>query len=256
MMADYYFLITALPPLSIGGSLDLSFKDLKEILALNLTKKDLGKVKELLRPIDLYNLRAFFLQMPLDERGTVKAKELEEELLVQQELPSYVIDFLERYETTEERLRYFSSLFASMYREAADRYRGFLKHYFEIEREISLVLLGLRSKQWGKDLVRELQFEDPYDPLVLELLSQKDSQELVPPHGYEDLKALFISHVADPKSLNRAILEYRFEKIEEMEKPQEFGIDRVLAYVAKFLLVESIFLLDKEKGMEQLSQYE
>lgn len=63
---------------------------------------------------------------------------------------------------------------------------------------------------------------------------------------------------SDPRKLERAMLQYRFDKIEEMEEAQDFGIDRVLAYIARLLIVESWFNLDKEQGMialENLSQY-
>lgn len=234
----------------------MSFKELEELLTLNLSKDDLALVHELLLPIDLYNIRAFWLGMPLDDRGHIKARELEEELLVQEGLKSYVVDFLDRYESTDERLRYFSSLYSSMYRDAISRFDGFLLKYFEFEREFRLVLTGLRAKQSGKDLVRELQFEDPTDPFVAEILAQKDTSDFTPPKEYEELKNLFIANFSKPRELNRAILEYQFQKVEEMEEPQDFGIDRVLAYVAKFYLVESISLADKEKGMEQMSSYE
>lgn len=253
---NYYFLITAFPPLSIGVKPELSFKELEAYLALNLTEGDLRKVDELLRPIDLYNIHAFWLGAPLDDRGHVKTRELEEELLVQEGLPSYVIDFLERYETTEERLRYFASLYVSMFRSMIPKLKGFLRKYFEFDREVRLVLTGLRAKASGRDLMRELQFEDPTDPLVLEIIAQKDMSDFIPPSGYEDLKNLFTLNYEDPQKLHRAILEYRFQKIEEMEEPMDFGIDRVLAYIAKFLLVEELAGLDKEKGREQLKYYE
>jgi hypothetical protein len=256
-MANYYFLIAAFPPLTLGVKPDLSYKELNDLLVLNLTPEDLGKLEELLRPIDLYNIRAFWLGAPLDDRGQLKAKDLEEELLVQEALPDYIIEYLERYETTEDRLRYFSSLYASLYRDQQPKLKGFLLKYYQFERDLRLVLTGLRAKRARRDIVRELQFEDPTDPLIAEILAQKDAIDYTPPREYEDLKTLFVENSSEPKELNRAILEYRFNKIEEMEEAQDFGIDRVLAYVVKFMLAESLAELDNnEKGMEQLSQYE
>lgn len=255
-MANYYFLITAFPPLKLGAPPEITFKELQDLLELNLAKKDLKYIKELLRPIDLYNIHAFLLGGALDDRGCLKARQIEEDLLTQEGLPSYMIEYFEKYETTEDRLRNFSSLYASMYREAIDSFQGFLLKYFRFERELRLVLTGLRAKFAKKSLVRELQFEDPYDPLVLEILSQKDMADFSPPQEYEELKNLFLNNALEPRKLERAILEYRLQKIEEMDEPQDFGIDRVLAYVAKFLIVDSFSSLDKEKGMEQLKSYE
>jgi hypothetical protein len=243
-MANYYYLITALPPLVLGSLPELSFKELRKMLALNLTQEDKLLVEHLLRPIDLYNIRALWLALPLDERGNLSAKELEEELLVQQSLPAYLIDYLQKYESTSDRLRYFSSLFASLYRETA-HLKGFLLKYYQFQRDLRLVLTALRAKQFGKDIVRELQFEDPTDLLVAEILSQKDAPEYVPPEEFEVLKTLFIDNGADPHKLHRAILRYQFNKIEEMEENQNFSMDLVLSYIVRFMLAES-FAFDGE----------
>jgi len=255
-MANYYFLIAAFPPLSLDRPPELSFKEVRDLLILNLKPEDMREVERLLRPIDLYNIRALWLGAPLDDQGNFTAKELEEELLVRDALPSYLVEYLERYESTADRLRYFSSLFASLYRDEQPKLKGFLLKYYSFEREIRLVLTALRAKRTGRNLIRELQFEDPTDPLVADILAQKESPEYVPPLEFEDLKTLFVDNGSDPQKLNRAILEYRFNKIEEMEENQDFGIDRVLAYVARLTLAESLARLDPEKGKEQLSQYE
>jgi hypothetical protein len=255
-MTNYYFLIAAFPPLILGVKPELSYKELMDLLVLNLTAQDREKVEELLFPIDLYNMRAFWLGEPFDERGHLKEKELEEELLIQEGLPLFVVEFLEKYESTEDRVRYFASLYASLYREQQAKFAGFLRKYAQFERDLRLVLVGLRAHKTGKDLLRELQFEDPTDPWVAEILAQKDMPDFTPPREFEDLKSIFIENYDQPQALNRAILEYRFNKIEEMEEIQDFSIDRVLAYVAKFILADSLANLDKEKGMEQLSQYE
>jgi len=79
-----------------------------------------------------------------------------------------------------------------------------------------------------------------------------------PPKEYEDLKTVFMENSSNPQKLNRAILQYRFEKIEAMEENQDFTIDRVLNYIARLLIVESLEMLDQDKGIiavEQLSQY-
>jgi hypothetical protein len=255
-MANYYYLITVFPPLNVEENPEISFKELKDMLVMNLTPNDMRSFKRLLRPVDLHNLRALWLGEPLDDRGEFSANELSEELLVGQTLPDYIVDFLERYEETEERLRNFSSLYATLYREQVPKLKGFLRKYYEFERELRLALLGLRAKKAGRDLVRELQFEDPEDPFIAEIIAQRDMPDFTPPRDYEDLKVLFEMNINDPQKLNLAILKYRFDRIEVMEVGHNFGIDRVLAYVAKLMIVESLQGLDKEKGMENLSHYE
>ena len=86
-MASYYFLISAFPPLTIGLVPPISFKEVKDLLLLNLTPADMRQVEILLRPIDLYNVRALWLGEPLDDRGNFNAAALEEVLLVQDKFP-------------------------------------------------------------------------------------------------------------------------------------------------------------------------
>lgn len=251
--ANYYFLLSAFPPLTLGIPPSISFREVKDLLILNLSPEDMEQVVILLRPIDLYNVRALWLGEPLDDRGNFMAKDLEEVLLVRDALPPYLDEFLDRYESTQDRLRYFSSLFTSLYRN--ERPKGFLFEYYQFERELRLCLAALRGKKMGRDLIYELQFEDPTDPLIAEILVQKDSAEYTPPREFEDLKALFLENSSDPRKLDRAILEYRFRKMEEMEQNQDFSINRVLAYIARLMLAESL-AVDGEKGKEQLSHYE
>jgi hypothetical protein len=257
-MANYYFLVTALPPLSLGAKPEISFKELKDLLVLNLSAGDLKEVEKLLRGVDLYNIRALWLGLPLDERGNFNAKDLEEALLVQEALPSYLIDYLERYESNQDRIRYFSSLFTSLYRDELAKLKGFNLKYYRFEREMRLVLTALRAKRQGRDLIRELQFEDPTEPFVAQIIAQKDANDYVPPQEYEELKTLFMDNVSEPLKLYQAILQYRFDKIEEMIENQDFSIDRILSYVARLMIVESLADLDTENGklaVEQMSQY-
>ncbi len=255
-MSNYYFLIAAFPPLSLETKPELSFKEVKDLLRMNLRPKDYIQVQRLLRSIDLYNIRALWLGEPFDEKGQFSKNELQEELLVRQTLPEYLIEYLAKYETTEERLTFFSSLYVALYQEMIPKARGFLKKYYEFDRELRLILGALRAKLAGKDLIREMQFEDPQDPLIAELLAQKDMPELIVAREYEDLKAKFMENITDPQKLSAAILQYKFDRIEEMDEEYKFGIDRVLNYIARLNVVEELFGQDKEKGMEALSQYE
>lgn len=257
---QYYFLVLSLPPISLNAPPEISFKEMMEMVGLNVTSHDLEKIRLLLAPIDLYNIRALWMGLALDEKGNFSATELEELLLVEDEsLPGYLLDFLDRYEKTEDRLTYFSSLLASLYSSQEKNSQGFLKKFYQFEREMRLVLTALRAKRIGRDIVRELQFEDPFDPFVALILAQKDASDFMPPVEFEDLKSLFVENSSEPEALHRALLEYRFEKIGEMSGQTSFSIDQVLSYIARFLIVDGWFRLDREKGqivVDKLSQYE
>ena len=255
-MAEYYFLATALPPLMIGKKPEVSFDELRELLRSNLTAVDWIKFTDLLRLIDLSNIRSLWLKAPFDERGNFEPQEMEDALLVKEGLDEYINVYLDRYDSSEDRLRYFPSLYSSLFLAMRDKYANptsFLYKYYLLEREIRLVLTALRSKRFGRDLVRELQFEDPSDSLVAEILAQKDSVEYTPPIDMQALKGLFVRCADDPKELFRALLEYRFEKLEEMEENEPFTIDAILGYAARLLLVESWDQLDAVEGKKMMN---
>ena len=254
-MARYYFVATSLPSLVFGSQVEMTFKELRSLIEMNFSKKDLEKFHCFLQPIDLYNVKAFWKGLPLDERGTLSGKELEEALLIRENIFPYLIEFLERYESVAERLKAFPSLYVSMYSQKED---GFLKVYYQLEREIRLVLAALRAKKLGVDVVRELQFEDPTDSFVAHILAQKDLSDYTPPAEYEDLKVLFVENSSDPTELMRAALKYRFKKFEEFEEAEHFSADSVLSYAARLLMMENWNSLDREKAnatVEELSKY-
>lgn len=225
------------------------------MLALNLDRGDWHQIELLQRIVDLRNIRALWLGQPLDPRGNFDEKGLEEALLVSGGLPDFVEDFLNRYETLEERLRYFSSLYSSLFsKESREELTGFLRSYYELEREIRLCLAALRAFDSKRDLLHEFQFEDPTDPLVAFLLAQKDSKDPVLPQEYEDLKTGFLENSSDPKKLYRAILEIRLSRIEDLEALKTFSIDQVLGYLARLAIVEDWAQLDDDRGQSALAQ--
>jgi hypothetical protein len=206
------------------------------------------------RLIDIRNIRAFWLRVPLDPRGNLKENELEEALLTGGDLPPFVSAFTNRYESLEDRLHYFPSLLTSLYRETIPHLTGFLQKYYKLDREIRLCLTALRAKAAQRDLIRELQFEDPSDPFVAQLMAQKDSQEAILPEDYEDLKKVFLENKSEPKKLYRGILQVRFSHIEDLEAGRPFTIDQVLGYLARLNIVEAWEQLDEEKGRAALQE--
>ncbi len=248
-MRNYYFVVPSLPPLSLRERPEISFEELMARLAINLSKKDWEKTKILRRLVDMYNIRALLMEEPIDPRGNLNEKELDEALLVRAGLPDYVFEFLGQFEKVPDKIRNFSGLLARYFNEEIPKHKGFLRKYLTFERECRLILVALRAKQLGRDVVKELQFEDPTDPLVAHILAQRDSDVYDPPPEYQDLKELLASCGSDPWEENRAFAEYRFKKIDELaETKQPFTIDVILAYLAQLMILEYIIELDTARG--------
>lgn len=257
-MGNYYYLASSLPSLQIGSPSDLSFRDFIFACRINLGKKDWEKTQVIRRYYDLENLRILLSKEQMsdvkeeefDHHGNFDAKSLEDAVITRSGLPQYVYDFLDRYDQRGEQLRYFSSLFAAYFKEEIGANEGFLRRYLSFEREWRIVLAGFRAKVLGRDVSSELQFEDPYDDLVRQLLSQRDAETFEPPEQYRELKELFNEHAQEPLALHQALCEYRFYKIEELLGTDLFSIDRILGYMAQLITVEKWIELDKKKGLQ------
>lgn len=254
-MGNYFFLAPSLPPLLLRDRPDLSFEELKVRLAVNLDKSDLELARTLMRFTDICNIRNLFMEEPIDSRGTMSEKELDEALLVRAGLPDYVFEFLDQFEKTQDRIRQFSALLARFFQEEIPRLKGFLKKYFTFEREWRLVLVGIRAKQLGRDLARELQFEDFADPFVAQILAQKDADRYEPPVEYSELSELIVATYPDAWEQHKAFAEYRFKKVEEMAEDSLFSVDVILAYMARLMIIEQYNELDEEKGQMILETF-
>jgi hypothetical protein len=253
-MGRYYYVVSSFPPVALGQKSEITYDEARQTCALNLHPADWKQVVVFQRIVDVRNIRALWLREPLDLRGNFNEKDLEEALLTGEGLPAFVAAFINRYDSQEDRLRYFSSLQASLYRETVPSLEGFLGRYYQLEREIRLCLTALRSKAMHRDLVRELQFEDPSDVFIAQLLAQKDEPETILPEDYEDLKNVFLENRSEPKKLYRAILQIRLSRIEDMEAGRPFAIDQVIGYLARLSIVEDWEQLDETKGNAVLQE--
>lgn len=245
---NYYFIVPSLPPLSLESRPSFRFEELMERLRLGLSASDLEQVRVLRLFIDICNIRALFMEEAIDPRGNLGEKEMDEALLLKMSLPGYVFDFLDQWDTTAGKLRCFSGLIARFFNEEISRSQGFLNAYLAFERECRMVLVGLRAKRMGRDLTRELQFEDPHDPFVAHLLAQKDADYYDPPVDYMDLKEALASCQSDPWLEQMAFAKYRFDRIAQMAEKEMFKMSQVLSYVARWMIVENLHELDRDKG--------
>jgi hypothetical protein len=250
-MAKYYFVGTLLPALSFDAPPEMSFEELKVLLRDNLTPRDYEKTLAVRHFYDVLNLRALWREEELDPRGELGAVELNEALVNRVGLPDYVYEFVDRYPKIEDRLHHFPFLLARFFQNAKRVTDPFLQRFLSFERELRLVMTAFRAKKLGRDLSVELQYEDPEEDLIAQLLAQQDAKTYEPPEKYRDLKVLFDKYGDNPLALQKALDQYRFETVESfVDMADTFSIDRILAYIVQYMIVEKWFELDKEKGMQ------
>jgi len=244
-MTNYYFVGTLLPELHFGQKPELGFRAFNQLLKDNLSLSDYAKTRIFRNLYDILNLRAYWTEEPFDIMGNLNSTEMEEALVTRSELPPYVFEFLDKYENDEERLRHYPELLAIFFRKEIDESSGFMKACLKMERELRLVLLAFRAKKLGRDLYKELQYEDPEEDLIAQILAQKDAPQYEPPERYAE-----IENQDSPLNLQKALLEYRFQKIEELLGLDMFSIDRILGYLIELMMVEKWQHLDEQKGHE------
>jgi len=249
-MTNYYFLGTLLPDLEIGQKPEIGFLEFNRLLKDNLTPADYLKTEALRSVYDIANLRAYWRGEPFNPAGNFTESELEEALLTHTMLPKYIFDFIDKYPSNEERLRHFSELRARFFQQATKEATGFLKYYLTLERELRLIMVAFRAKKLGKDIYEELQYEDPEEDFIAQILAQKDAPEYEPPEKYEEIKTFFNQYYDDPIELQKALIEYYFGKIDEKIQIELFSIDRILAYMIELIMVERWQYMDKQKGLE------
>lgn len=253
-MKQYIFTTSSLPTLTIGEAPGMTFEELDTLLYENLLPSDYKQTQVLRQLYDILNIRALWKGDSFDPHGNLNENQLEESIVDQTNLPWYVKDFLDTHNTKEERLKFFPILISQFFKEEIKHADPFLKEYLEFERKLQLVLVGFRAKKLGRNLEKELQFEDPNEDLIAQILAQKNAPEFEPPEGFEELKAIFEAHQDNPIKLYQSLCEFRFENIEKMMGTDNFSFSKILGFMAELIIVEKWMELDQKKGMEIIDE--
>lgn len=254
-MANYYFVGVLLPELQIGTPPEITFEEYKKLLHDNLHSQDYALTYVLRRYYDIENLRFFWKGAPLGPYGCLDETAMEEVLFYPELLPIYMRTFLEKHESKVERLKHFPELIAAYFREESTNATGFLKEYLLFERKLRLIQTAFRAKHLKRDLLEELQFEDPEEDFIQQLLALKDAKIFEPPPGFEELKLIFEENYASPINLYQALCAFRFNKVAQLIDNQIFTLDRLLGYMVQLILVEQWEALDQEKGNQLVDSY-
>ena len=253
-MNKYFFLGSVLPPLKVGNNPEIIFEDMMTLFRDNMGASDLEKVKAILTYIDIKNVQSLLKKEEIDHRGNLNEKELEEAIVNQLGLPGYVFGYLEETESVQEQLRHFSKVLIAYYAEMEKKYRGFLKGYFRFEHEWRVLLAGYRSKKLGLDPAVELQHEDFHDPIVAQVLAQKDASFFEFPFEYADLGETLKEAHGKPKIQYEVMATYRFNRVGDEVQDAPFSADFLLGYLVQLMIVEDAYALDEKQGNQKLSE--
>lgn len=255
MNSNYYYLAASLPLIELGSPLPFRFQMLRHFLRENLTSTDMQKVGTIRLYYDIKNMRSLWTNGPLLPYGNLNPSELEEAITSKSLLPEYVIDFLIRHPETSERLAAFALLIKEYYEKESEKAEGFLKKYLIFERGWRLILAAFRARSQGRDLLKEFQYENMQDPIVMQLLLLKESKTFEPPTEFTALKPLYEMYGSTPLELHQALCEFRFRTIEELVELDTFSIDRICAFLVQFIIAERYLDLDRHKGIKFIDSF-
>ena len=248
-MNRYYFLLCSLPPINIGVNPYITFSELENYLEWNLSDKDKLILSSFMQYIDIKNLLNIWRGNNIDLRGNLDEKELSEVLQTEDYFPSFVFEYLKKNESVDSKISNFASLENDYLKYQISKSKNdFIRSYFTFERETRLVLSALRSKKIGVDISNTFSDEDKKDPIVDNIILQKDENIYHPPKEFETLKNIYLKNQDDPKTLHKGVLEYFFNKYFELTEKDLFNIDQILGYIANLIMVEDYNNLDHDQG--------
>ncbi|ANH78871.1 DUF2764 family protein [Candidatus Chlamydia sanziniae] len=261
-MTQYYFLSSFLPLQLPEAPPAFSIEDLDDLLNLNLSNKDLGYYELLKRFFDFDNFAFFWAgKSPPLSFGTVTQENVESMIARQQwtddcEFEDFFKDFLIKYKTPEERVYNFFSLmrdFLVYYQNSSSQ---FLHMYFTFQQQLRVVLAGFRARVLHLDVSYVLRDEDSSDPIVLEVLMQKDAPNYELPKEFSDLKGVLEDYGRLPQTLHRTLALYEFHKLEEFYREAYFNENFILARVTAYMFAIRNGLTNFAKGNEIINHIE
>jgi hypothetical protein len=246
-----YFLESLLPSLTIQVRPSLLFEEFIFYAEQNLRSADLQQILRVRLLVDVLNIRSLFGGGPIDRRGNLQERELEQALLLREWFPESVFEVLEKSESDQDKLRHFSAVVSAFLYRESEELEGFLNYYFLFEWELRLVLAALRAGKIGRNFATLFQFEEASNPVVADILAQESSGRYEPPLQFAKLKNLIDGPEGNPESQYKAFIVWKFMQIEEMNK-EPFSIDQILAYMIQLMLIEDWHALDEGKGITVL----
>ncbi|BAE81098.1 conserved hypothetical protein [Chlamydia felis Fe/C-56] len=261
-MTQYYFLSSFFLPQLPELPPAYSFDTLDDLLHLNLSDEDLGHYIILKRFFDFENFAFFWAGKPLPHSyGTVTQENVGNMVNLQQwsddcEFEDFFKDFLWQYKTPEERSGNFSSLVRGFLAHYQNSSSEFLRAYFTFKQNLRVILAGFRARVMKLDVSYVLRDEDSSDPVVLQVLMQKDAPNYELPGEFSDLSDVLQDYGRLPHTLNRTLSLYEFHKIEEMGRDKYFDANAILAKVAAYLFAIRNGMVNLDKGRNIINSME
>lgn len=252
----YMYIIGSTPNLEFDAKPDISTDELYLLLKMNLKASELEPFKVLKRWIDLANLYKIFEESEyFDPRGNYVKATLNEYIESQEELPSYVLEYLEEYEKDEDRKKHFAKLIARYFQVERKKAKGALAEFLKFENEWRILVAAYRAKKSEKSIADKLKYEDLSDPIVQIAIAQSDAPGPFEfPFEYEQLDTELKNTGPNPTKQMRALAKFRFDFYKDMGADFPFRLRQIMAYLMQLFVLEDLFALNEIEGKKQLEK--
>ncbi len=253
-MSYFVYLENALTPLQFPDKPEIGFSDLLALSSDMLSDHDKRALEKLRMYFDILNIRSLYLGYPIDPKGNLSKEELEKALDDQVYFDQAIFEVLEKSDEPSEKVKLFPKVLKTFFDARIENEKGFLKWYFELEKYSRLILTAFRCKKLGRDVSEEINFEDPLDPIVSEIVSQKDSPHFDPPSEYEDLVEVVQVEEDNVMDQYASLTAYRIRKIQEKIETKNYCLSWFLGYIAVFSLLEEYHNTNSSIGANVLNK--
>lgn len=242
-----FFTASALPELHVRVKPEMSFHGFMQLCHDSLTAHSMEVLGTIQEYIDVVNIKRLLKKTPIDNRGRLSEKELDDALVSLEGLPEVVIEYLRTYESEEERIQYFARCLSSYLEWRSEHSKGFVRRYFAHEKMVRLALVAFRCARQGLDVVEQLSFEDPKDPFIASLLVQKDVGQFTFPYEIESLGE-YMEKAHSPVDEYKALMEYMMSFAKKEGMQDVFSLDYIASYMVQLLALENWDAMDAQTG--------
>lgn len=247
----YYYVVSSLPELKFASKLPFTVQEfISEYSNELIAEKKLIDV--LLLKNDIRNLKLYFEndlnKKTFTQPSIYNLEELKEIILIKENVPEFISEFLDKYESNEEYLDNFNELEQTYLVYGAAVENTFLHTYFQFELNFRNVISALRSRKKDIDVIK-YSVGDEDAIIVSRIKNNKSLPDFA--IGGEVVwidKLIQIFDKDEPLNLEESLDKIRFEQINSMIDLLDFQTEKILAFIVQLSILERWNKFDKEKG--------
>lgn len=247
----YYYLISSLPELRFGDKLPFTMEEFFNEYSSEI-EKDVDLVNIIILKYDIKNLELIFKNKAKDDNikrpSIYTIEELQQNIKTRENLPDFIITFLNNYETNSEYLENFNELEKGYLVYGYESDNTFLKAYFKFELDFRNAIASMRARTQDIDVLKYTVGDE--DDIVISKIKKNKS---LPDFGISN-EAIWIDKLIqafdkdDPLNLENTLDRIRFEQIEILTSLMDFQVEKLLGYLLQLSIMERWAEFDKETG--------